>query len=1227
MIFYRLGNGSMCLDLTMIKSWPAKINFYNQTYLIKIMKLTTLFLLCGFLQLSASSFSQTVSLKVSNAPLLSVLTKVKEQTGYEISGSVSLLERAKKVTVSAQNEPLQQFLDRVFAEQPLTYTIANNVIVIKPKNNAARKNDSQTAQQQTFKVKGKVVNAEARGIAGVSVYINRLNKFALTNDYGEFEIQNVRSIDSLVFSHMSYKRLVLRAKPEMGTIVLSESESNLQEVVVSTGYQEIKKYQMVGSTAGMEGKDLPVTGNTTLEQMIQGKLPGVEVVNTTGQVGARQTVRVRGTSTLLGSQEPVWVVDGIIQEDPLPFEANALNRYDKDPANSDALKNFVGSSISWLNPYDIENITVLKDAASTAIYGVKAANGVIVITTKRGKSGATRINYNANMSISNKLSYDNMNLMNSQERVDVSREIYEKGLVSSHALDEVGYSGLLKQYLNKQIDYNAFNQGAKQLEVNNTDWLDLLFQNPINQNHSISLSGGSGTNSFYGSLGYNSLKGQATGNEQKSYLGNINFTSNVTSKLAIVMRLSANNTKTSGFAKVDPYNYATTSSRVIPAFNNDGSDAYYRYSNGYRYNIFNELENSGNTNDKTAINVALSLRYQLPKNFRLESIFGGSFTNTYAEAYSGEETNYMSEFRGYEYGTQNPTSNLYKLSRVPHGGELATNDSRNINYTWRNNLSYLKTFSEKHQIAAMAGVELRSNIYTGATKTVYGYIPSRGKIIVNPPATILQTAGGANIGNGVYETNFKNSIIDRTSNYVSYYMTGAYTYADKYTFSMSVRGDASNRFGQDTRSRFRPIWAIGGRWNVASEEWFERSEWMNNLSIRASYGKQGNVAENYGPNLIANIPAGSAAINSLTGEPVLNIKTLPYSDLRMEKTSTINLGLDLSLFSNRVTATVDYYQKHSKDLIVMADVAFENGVLQMPMNYGTMDNYGLDAALNIALIRKKDLTWNFGVNVTRNWNKVQTQLLANPTWANAAAGNYYKEGYAVSSFWVFDYKGLDPTTGHPIFNIPTTAQNVNAKTDASAYMVYGGKLNADFTSGLNTTLRYKEFSFSTSMYLSLGGKKIMAPLYANTMINTTPNEYNNLSKDLVNRWRNPGDETRTNIPSLPSRSVVMINLPTGTVADSYSGGQSGSESPYSLYNFSTLRVVNASFLRINDVRLLYTLPDMWSKKIASKHTQIGYTLTNPLIIASKDFKGVDPEVASGRQPIASTHSLSISVTF
>jgi TonB-linked SusC/RagA family outer membrane protein len=1178
--------------------------------ILLIMRLTTLILLTAILQVSAISYAQKITLSEKNTPLAKVFDKIRLQSGTDFVFTTSTMKHAKNVDINVRNAELKDVLKLIFAKQPLDYSVDGQAVMISPKEKSFL--DKIVDAFNTVEVKGKVIDENGKPLVRASIKIKNEPRYAFTNEYGEFIMKGVDEKAVLVISFLGYESKEVIAAKDLGNIQLIETSGKLKEVIISTGYQQIDKSRMTGAISKVNAADLVINGTNTLEQSLQGKLAGLEVVNNSGMVGTRQTVRVRGTSTLLGSQEPVWVVDGIIQEDPLPFKAAELNRFGKDPSDETSLKNFVGSTISWLNPYDIEDITILKDAASTAIYGVKAANGVIVINTKRGKAGTSpSITYNNSFSTQAKYNYNKLNLMNSKERVDVSREIWEKGLVAANALDGVGFQGILKEYLSDKITYDQFNSGVKQLEINNTDWLDVLFQTPLNQKHNLSVSGGGNNGSnYFGSFGYNDQKGPAKGNEQKSYNVNLSFTSNLTSKLSFSARLSGSFGKTTGFQGVDPYTYATKTSRVIPAFNPDGSNSYYR--NGqFRYNILNELENSGNENTITTLNTNIGLRYKLPAGLRFESLFGLAYSNTHGESYANEQTNQIAGTRRYEYGAYGPLSLQYKQSPLPIGGKLASLELRNSNYTWRNNINFGKSFNEKHSLSAMLGMELRSNVYKGSSGTAYGYMPDMGKLIVNPPLTVM-TGSGSYIDNLLYGS-ITNVITDRTANYISYYLTGGYSYDDRYVFSASIRGDASNRFGQDKRSRFKPVWALGGRWNVAREHWFDKNNWFNDFSVRASYGHQGNVAENYGPDLIAKM----GGPNSLTGEPLLNVTTLPYTNLRMEKTQTVNLGVDFGFFQNRINGSIDFYKKKSTDLIILQEVPFENGVTQMPINGGNLTNSGLDVAFSFMPVRNKNVTWNIGANFSRNYNKIDTDLQPNPTWNNATSGSYYVKGYAISSFWVFDYKGLNPTTGMPQFNIPTATTNANAGTDAIGYMVYGGKQNADFNTGLSTSLRIKSFTMATSMYLSVGGEKILSPLYAGNMTNDVPNEYNNLTKDLVNRWRQPGDELKTDIPALPYFGVPFINIP----------GEGTPYSPYTFYNYSTLRVVNASFLRISNITANYALPDAFCKRLLTKSITLGYTLGNVYTFVSKDYKGIDPEVASGSQPLPRTHVLTLGVTF
>lgn len=1218
-------------------------NLSRQTLLMA--KLTSFFLLVFCFHVAARTDAQTVTFSAKNARVIEILKHIQTQTGYNIISEQALLSHTDRISVSFNNTPLAEALTSSLQGLSIDFKLDGKTIVLKradKKVNAAslpaRNTDSPAdVAAVLLRLKGKVATTDGVPLAKVSVHNLTSRKGTLSAEDGSFEIEaNIG--DNLSFTYVGYgSKLVKVSSANNLYIELPATETNLDEFVV-TGYETIRKKRMTGSISSVKAEDLLINGATTIEQTLQGKMPGVEIVNNSGMVGTRQTVRVRGTSTLLGNQEPVWVVDGIIQEDPLPFKASELNAYNAQQSNSEALKNFIGSTIAWLNPYDIEEITVLKDAASTAIYGVKAANGVILINTKRGKNGrAPVVSYNTSISTQDRLTYDKMNLMNSKERVDVSREIWENGVAMRSSLDNIGYTGLLRQYLEDKMSYDEFNKGVKQLELNNTDWFALLYQKPLNQSHNLSVSGGGANSSYYASFGANSQKGQAKGNGQIGYQGSVNITSNITSRLTATVKIAGSYTKTGGFFKIDPYTYATRTNRVIRAYDEDGALHYYYKNSGgqgitaatsgeYLYNILNEMDGSGNVNYSTSLNSNITARYRFNGGFSVESVFGINYANVNSTGYQTERTFAITAIRGYEYGAYGPQDALYQQSKLPNGGLLSTMYNSNYNYTWRNGLNYGRTFNKVHAVSGLAGTELRSNIYKSTNATVYGYMPDRGLAVVAPPPIILNVSG-TTIANTLYQNNTTStSVTDRVSNYVSYYATGGYTYDNRYTASLSVRGDASNRFGQDVRTKFKPIWAAGARWNIANEKFFNRTEWLNDLSFRASYGYQGNVAENFGPELILTIPtASSTLINNLTGEYTYRIGSLPYANLRWEKTQTVNLGLDFSFFKNRVGASFEYYEKRSKDLIVMKEVPFENGVKMMPVNGGSLYNRGIELSLNFIPVRTKDVTWNLGVTPSRNINKVISKQVQNPTWQRARSGTYYVEGYAASSFWVFDFIGLDPQNGQPLFNIPTSSDDPNAAFDAVAFMKYAGKLNADFTSGFNTSLRYKTLTLSTSLYLSVGNQKLLSPLF-NNGVAYGPNEFDNLPKDLIYRWRKPGDELITNIPSIPSADQVLITIPSGS--GTFDGvSQQAQERVYTLYNFSSARVVNASYLRVGNIVLNYTLPAHIAKLIYSKTASIGYSVNNLHTFVSKDYKGVDPEVASGSQPLARVHSINLAISF
>lgn len=428
-------------------------------------------LLVGVMHLSASTYSQTkVSLNMKDVTVQEVFLNLEKMTNYTFLYKLDLVGKCGKVNVEAVDKDFSQLLKELLNPLGLSFTIDDQVVIVT-------RGKTKDEEKKEITIKGRVFMADSTSVPGATVILKGTSTGVSTDMAGGFVI-TIPYMESpvLVFSFMGMRTREVRYVGQKEMLVLMEEDVKAMDEVIVTGYQRIKKKEMVGSSQTVKRDELFFDGTNSVEQMLQGKMSGMLVLNTSGMVGSRQKVRVRGTSTLLGNQEPVWVVDGIIQEDPLPFKTQELNAQGQiSEDNFDMIRNFIGNAISWLSPNDIADITVLKDASATVLYGVKAANGVIVITTKKGEAGRLSISYSGGFSLAPRLNYRKLNLMNSKERIEVSRESYERGLIGERDLESVGYEGILKRYLNKEISYSQFDSEVKNLETINTDWFDILY--------------------------------------------------------------------------------------------------------------------------------------------------------------------------------------------------------------------------------------------------------------------------------------------------------------------------------------------------------------------------------------------------------------------------------------------------------------------------------------------------------------------------------------------------------------------------------------------------------------------------------------------------------------------------------------------------------------------------------------------------------------------------------
>ncbi|MEQ2975084.1 SusC/RagA family TonB-linked outer membrane protein [Butyricimonas faecihominis] len=1167
--------------------------------MIKMAWLTFLLLFHFEVTYATNVFPQEmrVSLDLKDASMQEFMQVVKEKTGVSFIFSAALIEKAGKISLQVKDEPLNKVLNEVFAAQGLSFIYKSGAVIVKKQQ--------PVQDEKKILVKGRVTDTKNTPLPGVTITIKGTSVGTSSDVNGKFQMLLLDSTNVLVFSFVGMEPQEVKYQGQDSLVVkMKETTEALEEVVV-TGYQEIREKTAVGSYSKVKSEDLIMTGTNSLEQMLQGKVPGMMVINSSGLTGQRQKVRVRGTSTVLGNAEPVWVVDGIIQEDPLPFEMEDFNATIED---SDLMRDFVGGAIDWLNPSEIEDITVLKDAAATAIYGVKAANGVIVIRTKRGERGKPSVSYYGRYSGSLRLSYDRMEIMNSQERVELAREGFARG---AQVLDEtIGYSGLALAYLRGEITREQFEKDAKYMETVNTDWFKILYRNPLNQEHSVSISGGNQDGTYRASVGYTKTQNTARGNERERYRGSINITNRFSPKLNLFVSLSGSYTKTQAFANgVDPFGYAMNTSRTIPCYDESGGLYFYSQANGYKYNILNELANSGNENTSSSININANLRYSLTNNLRFGVTLGGGRSTTFAETWFTEYSNYIAAMRGYDYGTISVGDSKYQNSQLPFGGYQTIQENRSFNYTMRLQADWGKSFGldQEHRVNVMAGWEARSSQYNGYSNKVYGYQPDRGKSF----ATLPMVIPGTGLTNSLLAN--KPQVTDRLSNYLSYYVSASYNYYQRYSISMNVRGDASNRFGQDKRNKFTPVWSTGFRWNITEEPWMQNvKKVFTDLSLMATFGYQGNVVEAVSPDLIVKFNE----VNSETGEQSLSVSRRPSPDIRWEKTLSMDYNLSWSLFRNRINGNFSYYYKKTTDLIVQQNVALENGVLSTYVNQGDLENWGWDMYLSFVPVRTENFTWSVSTTFSHNSNKVRATVnQENPTWRNAVGGTFLKEGYPVGAFWAFRFVGIDQQTGGPIIDDTGIEQEI-AGEDPSVYLEYMGQRDPATNLGINMVFRYKRFSFPLSIYYVNGGKQFLPNPWTNNK--GLPTEARNASTELNKRWRVPGD--RTNIPGIPVRGGYEMKT------YNYTNHASVSYYPYEAWGYSNARVVDKWYIRFNDFSFAYDLPERWIRGVF-KSVRVSFFVSNPLIIKSKDFKGRDPEVAMGSQPRERSFSLGLDVKF
>lgn len=1083
--------------------------------------------------------------------------------------------------------------------------------------------------QEVRTIKGKVTEADTNiPLPGATVFIaegqgvdDYQPQGTITDYDGNYLLTIPKNVKKVIVSYLGFQphTINLIDGQSVYDVSMEEDRAVLDEVVV-TGYQKIERRKLTSAVKTLDSKELAQVGVPSVDQMLSGQVAGVVVTPLSGAPGASSQVRIRGTVSLSGSSEPLWVLDGIpLDGDQIPSDFNSQSSLDE-------LRN---TSIAGLNPADIENITILKDAAATAIYGARAANGVIVITSKRGKEGKMRVQFSADMFYTARPNPDKLNLLNPSEKVDLELGLLKNPLHTYRSNQGevariIERHGLTDSY--KENGINALTPETLQeidaLRNKGTNWFREIYEPTFNQQYTLSLSGGSEKTHYYVSGGYYSEDGTTKGTSFKRY----NLTSNtdfkisdkVTSSLSIFANQNNRSTYLTNGENSNAQYYSRNVNPYLEVVDANGNfiydpDVLNSDDQPIPFNYREEQENTKYTLQGQSLKAVLELAYRPLDWLKATTQLGLQFENNSTERFADKESYYTRQYAASNrYNKDGKTATI-----LPDGGIIQNWNDRFFQYNWRTQVFMNHNFNNDHDVDFMAGVELRRNEYDNIHTKGFGFDPNS-----NTTKPLVFPEGFRDTDKPSLRQYHKQTVENA---FVSFFSTASYTYKERYTIFGSLRLDGSNLFGVDPKYRYLPLWSISGAWNAGREEFLQDVSWLSNLRVRGSYGLQGNIDKNTSPfvkgewNTTSFFPGIS--------EQIVSVTSPPNQYLRWEKTSNINAGIDIGLW-NRLDISFDYYYRNSDDLISLKSIPLENGFNFVNLNWGQVENRGWELSLNSTNISTKDWTWTTGLNFSKNRSKVLKYNVADNSYTPSL------EGYPVNAVFAIPTAGIDPETGlmrfrgkedeilgyKEFYNLSSGIWGdvISGYTPEEMRQLfkYIGDRDPKLTGGINSKLRFKNFDFSIYANFVIDRIAQKQPPYKPTHINPGVN----YTRDILSMWT-PANKAGT-LPKLLNGKI------SGEDPEALASAWISSYDPSSSFNSYDIWYKKMSYIRVNSIRLGYTLtPEMLNSHTINA-VRFSLEFKNPFVF-STDYSGFfDPEGYGNIyvQPIAKTISLGIQVT-
>ncbi len=1124
---------------------------------LKKMKLTFIFLVLFFATASAKVHSQNVTLNFKNSPVESVFKSIERQTGYGFIYSRHLFNSSAKITVQVENAPLSKALELCFEGRSIRYTIQNNTIVLMKQENTVNSFglvETELMAPLTVSVSGKVSNENGEPLEGASVQVVGSKLGTSTGAGGNYVLNDVEESASLRFSMVGYTSQTVSLKGRREINVVLKLEVKEQSEVVVVGYGTMKRKDLTGAISSVnpdEVRDIPFT---SVDQALTGKAPGVQVIQADGSPGGSTRIRIRGGASLLGNNDPLYIIDGVpvtVQSKYVPNDAevaNPVETYYGEDFNTVSGTFARGlNGLAGLNLNDIESIDILKDASATAIYGSKAANGVVIITTKKGRLNTKPIlelNYYAGVTSPLK-----EKVLNAEQYKMIMKEAATNTNTERQKAGRPPYA----EAVNIVNNPNFFGTA-------NTDWLGLVLRNGFSQNADISVRGGGSGTRYYTSIAYTEQTGTLIGTDFKRISGKINLDNEITSKIRVITNFDFGFTKnniTNGI-----YTHALFAPPTESPYNADGTFSNFGLLNNAYQGYQNPLALASGINQakNTMLLGSVAGEYNILKDLKFRTVVSVNYS-TY------NQLNYVPSY---------VKINSYYGAVTSNGGTGGQANTESVNSFFENTLTWDKEFNSDNRLNLLVGTSWEKYRSSFFSATGSGY----------PDDDFLNNLNSAAIPVSVKGSNpaVQNALL-------SFYIRANYALKEKYLFTFTGRSDQSSKFAPANQTGYFPSGAVA--WRISQEKFLKDVSWIDEIKIRVSAGLTGtqNIADHLYRTLFT--PVAYAGTNALIPSQLGNDK------IKWEQTLQKDLGLDYSFFQGRLRGTLGYYEKTTDGLLLNLTTAPSSAFDNVILNVAKIRNRGLEAEIRGDIVKSKGFKWSVALNISRNVSKVldiKGGPFSNPNDRDALnlGTSIVEEGKPLGLLYGRVSEGLFRTQKElddykaafayasifaPYLNIGDQRFQLDSNGLAPGIAYYSngiiGNATPDFYGGITNTFSYNNFELITLFTFSYGNDLI----YQADVANGTVDNLANRGVAILNRWT--PENPNSNRPRLLYR--------------------------YQFRPLSNDNVYDASYIKLKSLSLSYALPKKVLERLKLRNTSVYFAATNLFTITN--YPGLDPEVS------------------